>query len=173
MSIFNPVIGDATAKDTVYTMTPTSATLLPILLTQGITGPIIFQQFATQRKFNFTQKARNSAFMRTTDGNILVYNTPINNWVGIEITFLPTSPTVQSLANLAILQDSKGVMAFSLNATSPTRGTTVQYPTFILLSPFSGFEENERAEDISFEFAAIPPGMVNVGALANAIGNII
>lgn len=173
MAIFTPVLGDGTAKDTVYTMTPTNSNLLPILLTQGITGPIIFQQMGRQRKFNITQKARSTMFTRTTDGNVFVAQTPINNWVGIEMSFVPTSPTVQTLSNLALLQDSRGVLTFSLNATSPTRGTTTQYPMFILLTPFSGFEENELTEDVPFEFAALLPNMVNVGALANAIGNII
>ena len=173
MAINNPILGDATSKDTVYTMVASNANLLPILATQGITGPIILQQFGAQRKFNMTQKARNTAFARTTDSNVLVYNTPINNWVGIEITFVPSSPTVQTLSNLAMLQDQKGTIVFSLNATSPSRGTTVQYPFFILLTPFSGFEENERAEDVVFEFAAITPSMVNIGSLANTIGNLI
>lgn len=173
MSLNNPIIGDATSKNTVYTMVPTNANLLPLLLTQGITGPIIFQQFGASRKFNLTQKARNTAFSRTTDANILVYNTPVNNWVGIEVTFVPSSPTVQTLSNLATLQDANGVITFSFNASNPTRATTVQYPFFILLTPFSGFEENERAEDVTFEFAALVPSMVNVGSLANTIGNII
>ncbi len=173
MSLNNPVIGDATSKNTVYTMVATNANLLPLLLTQGITGPIIFQQFGERRKFNLTQKAKNTLFSRTTDANILVYNTPANNWVGVEFTFLPSSPTVQTLANLATLQDTNGVIAFSLNATNPTRVTTVQYPTFILLTPFSGFEENERAEDVVFEFAALPPSLVNIGNLANLVNNIV
>ena len=173
MSINNPIVGDATSKNTVYTMVPSNANLLPLLATQGITGPIILQQFGAQRKFNLTQKAKNTILARTTDANILVYNTPVSNLVGVEITFLPSSPTVQTLSNLAQLQDQNGTIVFSLNATNPTRLTTVQYPFFILLSAFSGFEENERADDVVFEFGAIPPSLVNVGSLANAIGNII
>jgi len=173
MAINNPIIGDGTSKDTVYTMVVSNANLEPVLLTQGITGPIILQQFGVTRKFNLTQKAVNTAFARTTDGNAFVYNTPVSNWVGIEITFLPTSPTVQTLSNLAQLQDQRGPIVFSLNATNPTRATTVQYPFFILLSAFSGYEENERAEDVAFEFAAINPSLVNVGSLVNTIGNII
>jgi hypothetical protein len=174
MAINNPIVGNATSVDTVYTMVPSNANLLPVLLTQGITGPIILQQFGEQRKFNFTQRAKSGAFGRTTDGNVLVYNTPVSDWVGVEISFVPTSPTVQTLSNLAIVQRQLGgPIVFSLNATNASRITTVQYPFFILLTPFSGFEENERAEDVVFEFAAITPSMVNVGALANAVGNLI
>lgn len=173
MSLGTPIVGNATAKDTVYTMVPTSASLLPKLLSQGITGPIIFTQCGEQKKFNITKKPRNAQLKRMLDGNVLVYNTPIDNMVGIEFTFSPASPTVQTLANLAQLQDQIGVITFSLNATSPSNLTTTQYPIFVLLTPFSGYEENERVEDVVFEFAAIPPGLVNVGALANLAGSLL
>lgn len=173
MALNTPLVGNATAKDTIYTLTPTSASLLPKLLSIGIIGPIIFTQVGQQKKFNITQKPKNTAFQRMLDGNVIVYNTPVANWVGIEFTFSPASPTVQTLSNLAQFQDSVGPIVFSFNATSPTALTETSYPICVLTTPFSGYEENERIEDVVFEFAAIPPGLVNIGALTNAIGGLI
>lgn len=173
MALNVPLVGNATAKDTIYTLTPTSATLLPKLLSIGVVGPIIFTQSGQQKKFNITQKAKNTVMTRMTDGNVLVYNSPVQNWVGLEFTFSPASPTTQTLANLAALQDQIGPIAFSMNATSLTALTTTNFPIFFLLTPFSAYEENERIEDVVFEFAGIPPSLVNLGALTNAIGGLI
>ncbi len=173
MSLNVPIVGNATAKDTVYTMVPSNANLFSKLASIGVIGPVIWQQVGQQKKFNITQKAKSANMVRMLDGNVLVYNTPVNNIVGLEVTFSPASPTVQTLSNIAQYQDSVGTIIWSLNATSPTNVTTTQYPILILTSQFSGYEENERVEDVAFEFLAIPPSLVNVGALANAIGNLI
>nr|WP_298657366.1 hypothetical protein [uncultured Flavobacterium sp.] len=173
MSINIPIVGNATAKDTVYTMVPSNASLLPKLLTIGITGPIIFQQFALNKKFNITQKPKNAELQRMTDGNFITYQSPSRNLGIVEVSFSPASPTVQTLSNLATLQESIGNIVFSLNVTNPSSITTTQYPIFILLSSFGGYEENERVEDVTFEFGFAPSSLVNIGALANAIGNLI
>ena len=174
MALNTPVVGNATAKDTVYTMTPSSATLYSALASIGVTGPIIFSLFGEQKKFNITQKPKSAMMKRMTDGNVLIYNTPVNNLSGVEFTFQPGSPTIQTLSSIAQYQDTiRGPIVFTLNATSPTNLTTTQYQIFVLTTPFSGYEENERVEDVVFEFLAVPPTLVNIGALANTIGSLI
>lgn len=171
--ILNPLIGNATAKNTIYTLTPKSISLTAVLTNIGIVGPIIFTQAGQQKKYNITQKAKSSEMVRMLDDNLLVYCTPGTNLMGFEFTFSPNSPTVQTLANLAVLQNSIGNIIFSMNVTNPVGLTTTTYPICTMLSPFSGFEENERTEDVTFEFKAVPPNMVNLGALTSLVGGLI
>ena len=163
MSINNPIVSNVSAKDTVYTLIPSNATLLSSI---GITGPIIFTQVGEQRKYNITQKAANIDVKIT-------YQTPGTNLTGMEFTFSPASPTVQTLSNIAKYQDQVGPVAFSLNATNVIGAVTTQYDLVFLTNPFSGYEENERQEDVVFNFVSIPPSLVNIGSLANAIGNVL
>lgn len=174
MALGSIIVGNATAQDTIYTMVPKSATLGSLLGNIGVTGPIIFSLAGEQRKFNISQKAKSATLKRTTDGNTIAYNTPSSNIVGIEFSFQPASPTIQILSNIAKSQNTVGgPFVFSLNATNPSGQTTTQYEIFILTTPFSGFEENERVEDVVFQFEGIPPSMVNVGALASLAGGIL
>ena len=170
MSINNPIVSNVSAKDTVYTLIPSNATLLSSI---GITGPIIFTQVGEQRKYNITQKAANIDVKRMLDGNVITYQTPGTNLTGMEFTFSPASPTVQTLSNIAKYQDQVGPVAFSLNATNVIGAVTTQYDLVFLTNPFSGYEENERQEDVVFNFVSIPPSLVNIGSLANAIGNVL
>lgn len=167
MAFNNTIVGNITAKDTIYTMVPKNS-LLPILAPLQITGPIIFQQFGTQQKFNVTQKGKNVEMMPTVDGNYVVYGTAISNIVELEFTFVASSPTVQILSNISQLQ-GKNAFIFSLNITNPTMEAFTQYPNFVLTSTFSGLAENEKTDDVTFTFKASPPILVNAGSLQNII----
>jgi hypothetical protein len=170
MSINVPIVANVSSKDTIYTLIPSDSTLLSSI---GISGPIIFQQVGEQRKYNITQKATNVAVKRMLDGNIITHHTPGTNLTMVEFTFSPASPTVQTLANVAKYQDQVGPVAFSLNVTNVVGATTTQYDLVFLTNPFSGYEENERQEDVVFTFTTVPPSLVNIGSLANAIGNVL
>lgn len=165
---------NASATNTIYTINVVSSDLLAKLSPIGITGPIILTDFAEQRKFNITQKATSCEVVRTTDGNIMSYSTPNTDLVTIEISFAPTSQTIDTLKNLALWQQNNGIqITLSLTSVNPGGLKTIMYSPLILVSPYSGQDENIRQEDISFTFKGTPPSSVNLGTFINTIGALV